>query len=226
MTDHVAALGFGSLDLDDFEALIYMAVEQGSPLLSPNGSYVAWSPGDHIELWALADLTPQLVGAHPHFRGSTSLTLSSVTSSPNPEHPLEGLAHGVLDSHALSLDVLTFDAWHHRHIQELPCDFQVCAFAHDLEVLSDEDAALSFQPLHDHPEGPSVAELVARLETSSLLRNPITHERFYHLTISISPDTQIDAVLPSKMLRKRPRPGLMLAGEFWLSAAPLGGDAS
>lgn len=219
MTDHVTALGFGSLSLPDFEALIYHAVEQGSPLLSPHGSYVRWAPGAGVELWALADRTPQLVGAHPHFRGATRLTLQDVQPAREPDHPLEGLAHGTFDGLPLSLEVLTFDAWVHTPGQ--PATFQVCAFAHALEVLPDEDAPLSFRPLPEHPDGPSVAELVARLETAVMLQNPITHERFYHLTLALGDRLLIDAVLPSKMLRKRPRPGLRLAGEFWLSGAPL-----
>lgn len=223
MTDHVAALGFGSLDLDAFEALVYMAVEQGSPLLSPLGSYVAWSPGDGIELWAQADRTPQLLGAHPHFRGSSCLTLEDVHAEPDPEFPLEGLARGHVAGQPLSLQPVTFDAWAFEHEAASSARFQVCAFAHALEVLDDPETPLSWRPLNDHPEGPSVCDLTVRLVQAHTLRNPSTYERFYHLVVELADGIEIDAVLPTKMLRKRPRQGLILSGEFWLSAMPLDG---
>ncbi|MEM1350527.1 MAG: hypothetical protein AAGI01_18345, partial [Myxococcota bacterium] len=141
----------------------------------------------------------------------------------------------------LAVQVVDFDAWRARFGQttSTSATFQVAAFAEALTVYAhvgdfdqaeDEELTLGEctsmdaldaarrivrvpgQDLHAR------ASLAAPVDELTYMRNEWSFGRYYHAVVTVAPGATLDVLIPSRMMQKRPRPGLVVAGDFWLSA--------
>ena len=62
-------IGFRLESEDDYQQLALKACEEGQAWRTASGTYISWSPGEGIELWAQLDRDGEIIGLNPHFRG-------------------------------------------------------------------------------------------------------------------------------------------------------------
>jgi len=242
MADHLSALGFSVESVDAFEDLIAVAMEEsGEVHPSPHGSYVRCPCGpEGPELWVQADEANALGGCQPHFSGAGALTLEGVEPFADPEYALEGWAIGRLgDFGEVAVQVVDFDAWRARFGRDPSSSvtFQIAAFAEALTVYAhagefegadDEELSIGdFIPMDERDTTGAITRagslharvsFAAPVDELTYMRNEWSFGRYYHAVVTIAEGATIDVMIPSRMMQKRPRPGLMLAGDFWLSA--------
>jgi hypothetical protein len=81
MPSHLSDIGFALKTHEDFEQLAVKTCNQGQRFRTTDGSYIRWSPGLGIELWAQLDQHDEIIGLHPHFRGNARMRVNIINES-------------------------------------------------------------------------------------------------------------------------------------------------
>ncbi len=243
MPNLMTSLGFPVASEEDFYHFATQAVEQGEPLDVGTGTYLKWSTGNGIELWAQLDRNDVLVGLNPHFTGLARLTARLMArvlraegteldgafhawADPDEENP-EGVYPFVFDTpdystyEALSLPVIA--------------DLQLTAFAHQLKGYPSEAdyyeaqsgeikfASESFIPeglfeaaQDGNPAPEAQAFFTGCVEDAAAITNPATGVEFYWARVRTLGGV-IDVVADPEVLEGPLVTGGTITGSFWLS---------
>jgi hypothetical protein len=235
MADHLTPLGFTVRTVAEFEELIAHAASLGEGLSAGDaGAYVRWPCGeDGVELWVKVSQGGQVAACQPHFApadASPPLAFTAPRRVTDPGLALEGALLGTVGGAPLAAHVADF-----ARAPEPgdPATLQVTAVAEAIEVFEDAEAfaeatgrALGELDALD-PRGPddalvgewpigAQAELSGTIERCDMLRNPLMNGRFWRFVLRTDAGL-LDAVAPSGAVRKRPRPGKVVDGIFWLT---------
>ncbi len=235
MADHLTPLGFTVRTVPEFEELITHAASLGEGLdAAEAGAYVCWPCGeDGIELWVKVSPEGQVVACQPHFApadASPPFTFDAPRRVVDPGLALEGALLGTVAGAPLAAHVADFAL-----ATELgaAASLQVTAVAEAIEVFEDAESfaeatgrALGVLDALD-PRDPddalvgewpvgAQAELSGTIERCDMLRNALMNGRFWRFVLRTDAGL-LDAVAPSGAVRKRPRPGKVVDGIFWLT---------
>ena len=236
MADHLTPLGFTVRTVPEFEELIAHAAAEGVGVDAGDaGAYVHWACGeDGVELWVKVSPEGQIVDCQPHFAppdASPSLTLAGAQRVEDEGLALEGAALGAVAGASLAFHVADFAR---GPLGTEDAALQVTAFAEAIEVFEEpesfseatgrrlgeldaldargeDDALLAQWPVEAR------VELSGEVVRCDLLRNPLMNGRFWRFVLRTDVGL-LDAVAPSRAVKKRPRPGKVVDGIFWLSA--------
>jgi hypothetical protein len=85
MASHLSDIGFEFESQEDFERLAVTTCEEGQPFRTTVGTYIHWSPGGGIELWAQLDEHDEILGLHPHFSGKGRMRVRVVNEIERPD---------------------------------------------------------------------------------------------------------------------------------------------
>jgi hypothetical protein len=104
----MSSIGFRSSTLDELEVLAAMAIEDGAPMFTSDGTYFAWSDQSGAELWAQLSAGEEFLGVNPHFKHelTTRLRIESLRRR-RTDSAMERLASAWVedDSHPVLFDV-------------------------------------------------------------------------------------------------------------------------
>jgi hypothetical protein len=228
---------------DDFQQLALKTCEEGQAFKTADGTYMKWSPGAGIELWAQLDHYEEIIGLNPHFRGKGQMRVGFVERITRPDGTiLDGAFYGWANP---SDDVVTDGEF--PFVFDIPnykiCDaqlgsavsVQLAAFAHELHSYKNEKefdksqakrlnfASRSFIPSGLFtPEGEDTtppqayAIFTGHVLDTSLITNPVTGLTFcwsHVSTLGGEVDVVADPVLLNDVITK----GGVVTGSFWLS---------
>ena len=248
MPSHMSDIGFQLNSEDDFHQLVAQACEEGEALEADNGTYIRWSPGEGIELWAQLDRDNDVIGLNPHFRGKSLMRVGLVQEVARPDGtPLDGAFHAWANPSEGDAESgefpFVFDVpdYQLRKVQ-LPSILQVqlAAFAYELQSYESDEAyeqsqseeikfaSESFIPSGLFtPEGGATAPPLAQalftghVRETSIVTNPITKNDFCWAkvrTLGGDVDVVADPVLLNGLLVE----GGVVSGSFWLSGFLIG----
>ena len=62
MSDHFSCLGLPVSTPEAFKKFIEFVAYSGTPIETPYGYYIRWSPGAGVDVWAQATLNRELAG--------------------------------------------------------------------------------------------------------------------------------------------------------------------
>ena len=241
MPSHFSDIGFPVQSRDDFHALAIRASEEGQAFRTSDGTYVKWSPGAGIELWAQLGRNDELIGLNPHFRGKGRMRVRLVEKISRPDGTvLDAAFYGWVnpsDNAAEDGDFpFVFDVPNSKISEPRlgsVVQVQLAAFAHELRSYESVEAfdksseskfaSKSFIPSGlFSPEGEATVPPEAHaiftghvLETS-LLTNPVTGDAFCWAHVSTL-GGEIDVVADPVLLNDVVRTGGVVTGSFWLS---------
>ncbi len=166
---HFSDMGFEVPSMDDYKELILKAKRSGTPVRSPRGAYVRWSPGNGIELWVhftrKKGSSDQLViaGAEPHFVGASRVKFGVLETIMKEKCELDGSLYGYVSptsgdpesgAYPLLIDVPNFDAVRGRISAPSIVDLQVAAFPNQISSFADDSSYYGSQPEETNPPGP------------------------------------------------------------------------
>lgn len=169
MPNHFSDMGFEIPSMDKYKELILTAKRSGTPVRSPRGAYVLWSPGNGIELWVhftrKKDSSDQLeiAGAEPHFVGASRVKFSVLETIRKEKCELDGSLYGYVSptsgepesgAYPLLIDVPNFDAVRGRISAPSIVDLQVAAFPNQISLFADDSAYYGSQREETNPSGP------------------------------------------------------------------------
>ena len=231
MASHMSDLGFTADDRDAFAALMMRAAEEGEAFASPGGTYVRWSPGEGIELWAQVLGSGKVVGLNPHFAGESDVPIGGeLALEEDEQYPLDGSLRGWAEPDGdqgicpLMCDLPDFGVVKARPLPAI-AGVQIAAFAHRLETWSDEAAftaaGTKFAPESLIPTfswgGPrSIVMLTGRVLRARRIANPTGVEFQWALVKSLGGTFDVVADL-ALLGGGEIREGSIVQGDFWLS---------
>jgi hypothetical protein len=93
MPSHLSDIGFALKTHEDFEQLAVKTCNQGQRFRTTDGSYIRWSPGLGIELWAQLDQHDEIIGLHPHFRGNARMRVNIINEIKRPNSTILDAAY-------------------------------------------------------------------------------------------------------------------------------------
>lgn len=212
------------------------------------GRYVCWSPGEGAQLWLAVNEQNEVTQIDPHFagRGRAHITLDRSYDYDDHAPPTGGVIAwvgvGTNEETKAGFDLPAFARFY-----DMACDYdgnalvQVAAFTHGAEVFEDADAYFeameqiqpgvnfeieSFLPIGIFDESgempPATARFSGHVLEATRLKNPATDREFWAILVKTVGMT-VDVVADDEQLSGTPRPGMILAGSFWLSALPADG---
>lgn len=185
MPSHMSDIGFPLESDEDFHQLIIQASEKGEPVEASKGSYIKWSEGQGIELWAQVNRDNEVIGLNPHFTGSALMRVGLTERILRPEGTeLDGAFHGWADPSENVAETgaypFVFDMPDYRTYDDikLPCivSAQIAAFAHELEAFENAEAYEASQP-EEIRFAPSHFSSQAYLRPEVNLQNRLKHMR-------------------------------------------------
>ena len=240
--NHFRSVGF-TLEPDEFQSLLQRAQSNGASFVTPNGGYIAWTPGAGAELWLNLETREEarvLRGVTPNFTGGGRMRVVVERFERDRDYPLEGEmlawsepageAHGL---YPFSATVPDFDQIAER---ELPftAELAVAGFASDFSWWPDkttyEDAiakdetrfgARSFVPVglfgDNVGRARSYGLVNGTLRTISHHVNPATERPFVHARVETY-GGEIDIVAPPERIVGEPNVGAIVRSTCWLVA--------
>ena len=248
MPSHMSDIGFGLESEDDYQQLALKACEHGHAWRTASGTYIRWSPGEGIELWAQLDHDGEIIGLNPHFRGKGLMRIGLAEKINRPDGTiLDGGFYGWANPSDTDPESgefpLVFDLpdWelHEGRLGSI-VQVQLAAFAHELKSYESIEAfeqsqsekikfaSQSFIPsglftTEDHVTDPPQAHAIFTghvLETS-VITNPATGSSFCWAAVATlggAIDVVADPILLNGLIVR----GGVLSGSFWLSGLVLG----
>jgi hypothetical protein len=153
-------IGFPLESDEDFHQLIVQASEKGEPIEASQGSYIKWSVGQGIELWAQVNRDNEVIGLNPHFTGTALMRVGLTERILRPEGTeLDGAFHGWADPGENEAETgaypFVFDVPDYRTYDDLKLprivSAQIAAFAHELEAFENDEAYEAHEA--SQPEG-------------------------------------------------------------------------
>lgn len=238
------AIGFKASDFKDFTRFLDLADEKGFHPQSPRGLYVYWPVGAGIEFWIAFDKQQKPLSFHPHYLGSSRVTVKLLRMI-EVESFLSGELHvevnprsdGTFD-YPLVFQVPSWDYTHSILHEKIPqgtgpavFTAQITAFANELRCYDSEEAyytspaeqktfsANYFVPTGLFVEGnvpnPS-AGFAGRVLQTRVLTNPATAQKTLYLSVQTF-GMVIDVVADPKIVKGRPKLGGTVSGQFSLS---------
>ena len=215
------------------------------------GRYVCWNPGQGVQLWVNVNERGEVQGVDPHYagRGRAFITLDrsyDYDTAPPTGGVFAWVAVGTQEETKAGFDLPAFARFY-----DMACDYdgnalvQPTAFTHGAEVFESVAAYLalqeqvrkeapelafgveSFLPIGMFdPEGqipPATARLSGIILEATRVTNPATGRAFHVMLVKTAGMT-VDVVASDEQIEgAEPRPGGVVAGSFWLSAAPAEG---
>jgi len=244
MPSHLSDIGFDLKTQEDFEQLAIKTCQEGQAYRTTDGTYIKWSPGFGIELWAQLDRDDEIIGLHPHFHGKGRMRVNIVEKIMRPNSTILDAAYygwsNPSDGGAENGDCpFVFDVPNYK-IQEPRLGsivvVQLAAFAHELQSYSSVEeydrsqgegfggyASKSFIPSGLFtPEGgdtlppEAYAIFAGHVLATSLIRNPITATDFCWAHVSTL-GGEVDVVADPVLLNNVIVNGGVVKGSFWLS---------
>jgi hypothetical protein len=148
MPSHYSTLGFHVESADQLSALAFELAPQSKELKVSRGRYLVWSSPSGAQLWLQINRRNQLVGAQPHFAGTSSLNvLASARIKRTTDTELDGSFHVWLrpgTGAAYDEYPFIFDCVNFRQFSSVPVPasgaVQVAAFAHEIEAFESPEA--------------------------------------------------------------------------------------
>jgi len=244
MPSHLSDIGFDLRSQEDFEQLAVKTCNQGQRFRTTDGTYIKWSLGLGIELWAQLDQHDEIIGLHPHFRGNARMRVNIVNEIKRPNSTIldaayYGWANPSDDGMENGDFPFVFDVPNYK-IQAPRMGsvavVQLAAFAHELESYSSIEefdrsqgegfggyASKSFIPSGLFtPEGEDTvppeayAIFAGHVLETSLIRNPVTATDFCWAHVSTY-GGEVDVVADPVLLNNVVVKGGVVKGSFWLS---------
>lgn len=240
MPSHYSSIGFGFESEEEFRDVTRRLSADAEPLVTKQGSYLRCTSASGAELWLQVSRKNQLIGAHPHYRGETSLRVritARVRRDDNTE--LDGAFHAWANPEPASGDgdyPFLFDCANFDEMAgvALPAEgsVQIAAFAHELSYYDSPEqfaasqdremkiASQSFIPsglFTDKNEQPAALALfTGHVQRAERKVNDLYGGEFLWAAIETYGGT-FDLVADPSLLPVTPAAGSVLSGTFWLS---------
>lgn len=240
MTTHFSAIGFSTQNQDEFRKLIIKAAEEGINTETDAGIYIQWKEKNGAELWVQVDKNNALIGLNPHYAGKAIMRVGVIKQISRARNSaLDGAYYGWADptgdvpDHGTYPFVFDLPNFLTNPLQ-LPTiiDVQISAFAHELQIYSDEDkfaeAGTHFAPESFIPSGlftpkmeafeepASQAIFTGKVIQHSTLTNEFTGLK-YEWALVKTLGGEIDVVADPSLMSEEIHPGGIISGSFWLS---------
>jgi len=243
MPSHLSDIGFALESQEDFEQLALKTCEQGQPFRTTDGTYIKWAPGSGIELWAQLNQEDEIIGLHPHFRGSGRMRVGVVKEIKRPDGTvLDAGYYGWANPSDTRVEdgdfPFVFDVPNYK-IQKPRFGsvvvVQFAAFAHELASFRSAEefdrsqteglayASKSFIPsgLFTFEGGDTVppeayAIFAGHVLETSLITNPVTGSDFCWAHVSTL-GGEVDVVADPVLLNDVVVKGGIVKGSFWMS---------
>ncbi len=248
MATFFSDIGFPVSSQREMVQLALQAAERGEHLISPNGEYIVWSPGQGAELWVQVMGGHTIVDITPHFTGTSRTTLGVTAWLPEEHNPLQGALAGWAGArvdgatgaaYAITAQVPDFDR--HVHLFTVPSvvTVQIAAFAQQIASYSNDEAYFAMQgrrikmttevclPLNGPLSALGDQAHVSAPTGSVLLSGHVRQVRPLVNPITQLPfyamdvhvqEGQFDVVADAALFPAPPLPGSVIQGAFWLSA--------
>lgn len=244
MADHFSVIGFKLNSEEEFMGLVGKLAEGSEQIKAKKGKYLFWSDGTGAEMWLQVGRFKKLIGANPHFKGTSVVKVAITNQVFRPgQSVLDGAFHAWADPEdgdpESGIYPFVFDCPDFRIYKKMKLPFyaqvQVAAFPHTIEYFETEEAfaqsqdtEMKFSPQSFVPAGlfaaaeqgsdaPGAFAVINGIVSSSKeLTNSLSGERFYWAEIESAGGTY-DVVIDPVMLEDIPSPGGVISGDFWLS---------
>ena len=242
---NLSDIGFDVKSEEDFYMLAEKAYKKANPLEASNGTYFCYSDPSGAELWIQMNKKKKLIGANPHFNGSSKRKVCLTAELDGIESELDGAFHSWADPVETENPEsgeypFVFDVPDYKRIGpvKLPqyIEIQLSAFAQDLDYYESEQdfandqeeetkwASKSFIPsgLFNPNDGKSkkppeaLGIFAGVIKDCAKKKNEMTGNEFQWLLV----DTlggDVDVVSDLKFFSKEPKAGGIVRGQFWLS---------
>lgn len=247
MTNHFQAIGFPVSSQDDFFRLAQRTFEEGQHISIPQGHYVFWNVGQGIELWGQVDQEGHFVGLNPHFSGRSRISMGLTSKMESSREDLDGAYYAWAGAQSGPEDgdyPVLFDCpdflVHARMLLPSIHRVQMAAFAHEVQVFSDEThyhasqtqpqsqgQAIAFAAESFIPSGlfgdqaQPYGMLTGVVQHAFTITNPVTSQTFQHAVVKTL-GGEYDVVIPPELLYAELQPGNIVQGSFWLTGRILG----
>ncbi len=242
MPSHFSTLGFSVKTPDDFSSLAVQAARRGQRVEVPGqGSYIVWTPGESIELWAQVDQAGQLIGLHPHFAGESVMQVGLTERVSRPDDTeLDGAFYGWAAApendpeggmYPFAFDVPDYHVYDGLELPKV-AEVQLAAFAHKMDAYENEEifrasesrmAVESCIPsgtfrLQGGAINPPKSEVIyyGRVLETARLTNPFTHLFFDWARIRTL-GGEVDVVADAEVVEGTIVKDGVVGGLFWLS---------
>jgi hypothetical protein len=248
MPSHLSDIGFKVDDDADFLRLVTQAAQKGEVIAAPDGSYVKWSPGAGIELWAQLDREDEIIGLNPYYSGEASMRIGLIRRIPDPEGTLlDGAFCGRTDPDEHQPETgavpFVFDVPDFRSNDDLRLPtivgVRMAAFAHELQGFEDEKAfddsqlgEIKFAAQSFIPSGLFASEgsteqaeafFAGHIRATAIITNPATDADFLWARVETI-GGEIEVVADPELLEGSLVVGGIMKGSFWLTGRLLGSD--
>ena len=91
---HYSSLGFDFPTQAEFEQFTEDVAASAQPIETRHGSYLRWTSQSRAELWLQVNKHGELVGAHPHYAGDSSISIRATEHVRRPDDTvLDGAFH-------------------------------------------------------------------------------------------------------------------------------------
>ncbi len=242
---NLSDIGFDIGSEEEFYKLAEKAYEKASPIEASTGTYFCYSDPSGAELWIQMNEKKELIGANPHFKGSSKRKVCLTAELDGKLSELDGAFH----SWANPLDPENPESGEYPFVFDVPdyktigrvklpqnVEIQLSAFAQELDYYDDEQdfsskqggefkwAAQSFVP--SGLFNPNSKKAKKRPEALGIFsgiiknvakkKNELSGNEFLWLLV----DTlggEIDVVADLRFINKVPEVGGIVHGQFWLS---------
>jgi len=241
---NLSNIGFNVSTQEEFQKLLEKAHKQSTTVKVKQGAYSIYSDKSGAELWIQFNNNNECIGANPHFKGKSKMTVCLTNTIERVESELDGAFHGWANPTEKNNPdsgeyPFIFDSPDFRSfgLPEFPIDMdiQLSAFAQELSVYDNEKeyeesqsseykfASQSFipsglfSPEEDKDSNPqALGILTGIIKEFERKRNELTNEEYYWMLI----DTlggEVDLVADIRYLKKEPIINGVVQGQFWLS---------
>ena len=247
MPSHLSDIGFKVVDHEGFTRIAMQAAREGEVIPVRDGSYLKWSPGAGIELWAQLDLDHDIIGLNPHYAGSATMRIGLTQRVLRPQGTnLDGAFYGWAnpseDDSETGEFPFVFDAPDYRLHDDraIPAiaEVQLAAFAHEQQGFANEKAfdesqaedmmlaSEAFIPsglfTAEGSTEPPQAEAIfsGHIMKTAIITNPATEADLLWARVSTL-GGEIEVVADPEVLEGSLVVGGVIKGSFWLTGRVL-----
>lgn len=243
MATNLTNLGFLP-ESTNLEVLARKTFQNGRASRCKSGTYIVWSPGQGIELWAQLNPNEELIGLNPHFAGKTRASAGIMQRVSRGGFPMDGgfmaLAQPYGSDPIRGAFTFVFDTpcFHLHDELALPAirSVQLSAFAQQCAVFQNEkefqthtskfglslstDAFIPLGLVGKNRE--SLAEPIASamvcgpILDAEKLTNAVSKGEFWWLRIRTT-GGEIDVVADPELLPRGAKAGMILQCSAWIS---------
>lgn len=242
---NLSNIGFHVTTYEQFQKLLHIAGKSSRKVDVADGYYTVYTDRSGAELYTQYNNKGELIGANPHFKGSSRRSVCLKQFIARKESILDGAFH----AWAVPTDPKEPESGLYPFVFDLPdskaypalalpqtVDIQLAAFAQQIKVFFDEAAysasqtgepkfaTQSFIPTglfttESDPEAgpPAFAAFTGIIKSCKLLKNTLTKQWFYWMLV----DTlggEVDVLADKAILFDEvPKVNGVVQGEFWLS---------